>query len=235
MVRDPRAMWSAAAISTVVSMQTSTRVIAGICLIAAPAVQALSTFFWNDHRQGITTGALIVIATVCWIVGVAAVFRLIEPRVPRFAAIGLPVAVYGCVGGTAFGVQGMNEELFNVSHAEAVRLLDEHQLAAMVGFWISGPLFPTSMFVLGLVLARIRAVPVATGLLISAGAIAFPLSRIPREVVIAHLADLVLLIAFAHLGVLLATGKMRLPLRDRPGTPTPAQAPGGQHEGYQSA
>lgn len=209
--------------------------IAGICLIVAPAVQALSTFFWNGHRQGITAGALIVIATVCWIVGVVAVFRLIEPRVPRFAAIGLPAAIYGCVGGTAFGVQGMNEELFNVSHAEAVRLLNEHPLAAIVGFWIAGPLFPTSMFVLGLVLARIRAVPVATGLLISAGAIAFPLSRIPREVVIAHLADLILLISFAHLGVLLAAGKIHLPLRDRPRTPTSAQTSRSQYEGHHSA
>lgn len=227
-IRDHRAMCCDVAISTVVGMQTSTRVIAGLCLIVAPAVQALSTFFWNDHRQGVNAGALIVIATVCWIVGVVAVFRLIEPRVPRFAAIGLPAAVYGCVGGTAFGVQGMNEELFDVTHAEAVRLLNEHSPAAIVAFWVAGPLFPTSMFVLGLVLARIRAVPAATGLLISAGAIAFPLSRIPREVVIAHLADLLLLVAFTHLGVLLATGKMRLPSRHHPATPVPTSR--GQHE-----
>lgn len=196
--------------------------IAGVCLIVAPAVQALSTFFWDGHRQGVTTGALIVIATVCWITGVVAVFRLIEQRVPRYAAIGLPLAIYACVGGVSFGVQGMNEELFNVSHAEAVRLLNEHPLAAFVAFWTAGPLFPAGMFVLGLVLARIRAVPVATGLLISAGAIMFPLSRIPRETLIAHLADLVLLAAFAHLGFLLAAGKMRSPWRDRPVTTTPA-------------
>lgn len=219
---DSGAMSSAAVISSVLSMQSSTRVIAGVCLIVGPAVQALSTFFWHGHRQGLTTGALIVAATVCWIVGIVAVFRLIEPRVPRYAAIGLPVAIYGCVGGASFAVQGMNEELFHVSHAEAVRLLNEHPLAANVGFWIAGPLFPTSMFVLGVVLARIRAVPVTTGLLISAGAIAFPASRVPREVLVAHLADLLLLIAFAHLGVLLATGKMRLPRRDHPEAAAPA-------------
>jgi hypothetical protein len=190
-------------------MQTSTRVIAGACLVGAPAVQARSTFFWNGPRQGLTAGALIVVAAVCWIVGIVAVFRLIEPRVPRYTAIGLPAAIYGCVGGASFGVQGMNEELFNVSHADAVRLLNEHPLAAIAAFWIAGLLSPTSMFVLGLVLTRIKAVPVTTGLLISAGAITFPLSRIPREIVIAHLADLILLVAFAHLGALLAAGKMR--------------------------
>jgi hypothetical protein len=190
-------------------MPTSTRVTAGVCLIVAPAVQALSTFFWDGHRQGLTTGALIVVATVCWITGIAAVFRLIEPRVPRYAAIGLPLAVYGFVGGAAFGVQGMNEELLGVSHDHAVRLLNEHPLAAFAAFWIAGPLFPVSLFVLGLVLARIRATPVATGLLISAGAVVFPLSRVPRAVVVAHLADLLLLVAFAHLGLLLATGRLR--------------------------
>jgi hypothetical protein len=202
-------MESATPISSVVRMRDSTRVIAGVCLIVAPAVQALSTFFWDGHRQGVTTGALIVVATVCWITGLVAVFRLIEPRVPRYAAIGLPAAIYGCVGGTAFGVQGMDEELFNVSHTEAVRLLNEHPAAAFAAFWVAGPLFPAGMFVLGLVLARIRAVPVATGLLISAGAIVFPLSRVPRDALVAHLADLVLLVAFAHLGYLLAAGTIR--------------------------
>jgi hypothetical protein len=202
-------------------MRTSTRTIAGASLIIAPAVQALSTFFWDGHRQGLTAGVLIVIATVCWITGIVAVFRLIEPRVPRYAAIGLPAAIYGCVGGVSFAVQGMNEELFHVSHAEAVQLLNEHPPAAFFGFWIAGLFFPVSLFVLGLVLALIRAVPVATGLLISAGAIAFPISRIPREVAFAHLADLILLISFASLGVLLATGRMGLLSRDRPATPAP--------------
>ena len=204
-------------------MRTSTRVIAGACLVIAPAIQALSTFFWDGGtRQGLTTGALIVIATVCWITGLVAVFRLIEPRVPRYAAIGLPAAIYGCVGGVAFGVQGMQEELFDVSHADTVRLLDQHPLAAAAGFWISGPFFPLSLFVLGLVLARIRAVPVATGLLVSLGAVAFPLSRVPRAVLIAHLTDLLLLLPFVHIGVLLASGRLRLPWQNRPEAPAPA-------------
>ncbi|MQY09393.1 hypothetical protein [Actinomadura macrotermitis] len=182
-------------------MTEHSRVIAGSCLVLGPALQALSTFFWEEHRQGIATGALIVLATVCWIAGLAHVFRDIEARVPRYAAVAFPLAVYGCVGGVAFGLQGMFEELFGATHEHTVQLLQAHPFAANVAFWIAGPLFPAGVFVLGLVLTRIRYVPPPAGLLMAAGAVVFPLSRIPREAAIAHAADLVLLLPFAYLGI----------------------------------
>ncbi|MCO6006735.1 hypothetical protein NE236_17255 [Actinoallomurus purpureus] len=185
------------------------RTVAGACLIMGPAIQGLSTFYWSDRHQGITAGALIVVATICWIVGLVAVYRLIEQRVPRYAALALPVAVYGCVGGASFGLQGMHEELFNVSHAQAVRLLHEHPAAAYVAFWFAGTAFPISVFVLGVVLTWIRAVPVPISVLIAVSAIAFPLSRIPREIAIAHIADLALLVPFAYLGARMAMGGLR--------------------------
>lgn len=188
-------------------MQPPTRMVAGVCLVMGPALQALSTFFWKDGYQGLATGTLIVVATVCWIVGLGAVFRVIEERVPRYAAVGLPLTVYGCVGGVSFGVQGMYEELFGVPHDEAVRLLDQHPAPAFTAFWFAGPLFPLSIFALGLVLTRLRAVSPTIGVLMCVGALAFPLSRIPREAVVAHLADLLLLLPFLHLGVRLVTGR----------------------------
>ncbi|MER7004528.1 hypothetical protein ABT297_15970 [Dactylosporangium sp. NPDC000555] len=179
-------------------------IVAGACLVAAPIFQGLSSYFWKDGFQGVNTGTLIILATVCWIVGLTAVFRSIEDRVPRYTALAHPLAMYGCVGGATFGIQGMQEELFNVSHAEAVRLLGEHPSAAFLAFWIAGVLFPTSVFVLGAVLIRIRAVPLAVGLLTCAGAVAFPLSRIPRVPAVAYAADLLLLLPFAYLGIRLA-------------------------------
>lgn len=189
-------------------MDVHTRVIAGGCLVAAPAVQGVSTFFWNDGDQGIAAGALIVVATVFWVTGLAALFRLVEARAPRYAAVAFPLAVYGCVGGAAFGVQGLCEELFGVPHDTAVDLLRHHQAAAEAAFWFAGPLFPVSVFVLGAVLVRLRLVPLPTAVLLSVGAVLFPLSRVPREVLVAHLADLVLLLPFAHLGVLMAMGRL---------------------------
>jgi hypothetical protein len=188
------------------------RTVAGICLIMGPALQGISTFYWRGHYQGVAAGTLIVLATVCWIVGLVAVYRLIEPRVPRYAAVGLPLAIYGCVGGASFGLQGMHEEMFGVSHARAVHLLHEHPAAANLVFWFAGPTFPLSMFVLGAVLLRIRAVPALIGVLLCVSAIAFPLSRIPREMSIAHLADLALLVPFAHIGVRMVMGRFQ-PLR----------------------
>ncbi|MEV5706808.1 hypothetical protein [Actinoallomurus sp. NPDC052274] len=188
------------------SMHSVSRTIAGICLILGPALQAISTFYWTDRYQGITAGTLIVVATTCWLVGLVAVYRIVEPRVPRYAAIALPVAIYGCVGGASFGLQGMHEELFNVSHTEAVRLIQQHPAAAYVTFWFAGPAFPLSLFVLGVVLTRIRAVPRPIGVLLFVSAIAFPISRVPREIAIAHLADFALLVPFAYLGARIALG-----------------------------
>ncbi|WP_192808784.1 hypothetical protein [Actinomadura montaniterrae] len=202
-----------------------TRVVAGGCLVAAPAVQGLSTFFWNGGDQGIAAGALVVVATVFWVTGLAALFRLVERRAPRYAAFAFPLAVYGCVGGAAFGVQGLCEELFGVPHDTAVDLLRDHQAAAQAAFWLAGPLFPISVFVLGAVLMRLRAVPLPAAALMSVGAVLFPLSRIPREAVVAHLADLLLLLPFAHLGVLMAMGRLAPPkAADAAGGPAPVEA-----------
>lgn len=187
-------------------MRPMTRMIAGGCLILGPAVQAVESFFWKDDYQGITSGSLAVIAAVCWITGLFAVFRLLEERAPGYAAVALPLAVYGCIGGVTFGVQGMHEELFGVPHAESVQMIGEHPQAAFAAFWIAGPLFPLGVFALGCVLARVKVVPLPTGVLMCVAALVFPLSRVPDEVAVAHLGDVLLLLPFVHLGVLVATG-----------------------------
>ncbi|MCO5986890.1 hypothetical protein NE235_12335 [Actinoallomurus spadix] len=198
------------------AMHSVSRIIAGGCLVMGPALQAISTFYWSDRYQGITAGTLIVAATTCWLIGLVALYRLIEPRVPRYTAIALPPAIYGCVGGASFGLQGMHEELFDVSHSEAVRLIQQHPGAAFVTFWFAGSAFPLSLFMLGVVLTRIRAVPGPIGVLLFGGALAFPLSRVPREIAIAHLADLVLLVPFVYLGARMVLGHLALaPAADR--------------------
>jgi hypothetical protein len=113
----------------------------------------------------------------------------------------LPVAVFGAIGGVAYGVQSIHEGLFAVSHADAVDRLGEHPFAAFAVYWTCGPLFPISLFVLGLVMAKMRATPLPVGIMVSLGAVAFPLSRITREAPIAHLADLLLLLPFLYLGL----------------------------------
>ncbi|MDO3705734.1 hypothetical protein Q3W71_29100 [Micromonospora sp. C28SCA-DRY-2] len=61
-------------------------------------------------------------------------------------------------------------------------------------------LFPLVLVALGVMLLRLRAAPVAIGVLVLGG-VAFPLSRITREASIAHVADLLLLLPFLYLGI----------------------------------
>ncbi|WP_199523712.1 hypothetical protein [Micromonospora craterilacus] len=203
------------------------RHIGGIGLMLGPALQVVGTFFWRDGTQGIAAAPFTVISVAAWLVGLIAVFRALEGRVPRYTAIGLPLAVYGTVGGVAFGVQGMDEELFGVAHGEAVRLLEAYPVAGNLVFWLAGPLFPFSLFALGAVLARIRAVPVPVGLLICLGAVMFPISRIPRDPLVAHVADVLLLLPFLYLGARLMAGGLAPERSDGPSDPAdPGVKPG---------
>ena len=184
------------------------RRIGGAGLILGPALTLVGTFFWRDDTQGINAAPFNVISSVAWLVGLVAVFRALEARVPWYSAVGLPLAVYGVLGGVAFGVQGMDEELFGVAHSEAITLLEAHPVAGNLIFWLAGPLFPATLFALGAVLAWIRAVPVPVGLLICLGAVVFPMSRIAREPLVAHLADVLVLLPFLYLGARLITGRL---------------------------
>jgi hypothetical protein len=170
-------------------------------LILGPALNLLAGFFWQNDTQGITAGTFIVLSTACWLIGLIGLFERLRPTAPRYVAAGLPVAVFGAVGGVAFGVQSIHEGLFAVSHADAVGRLGEHPFAAFAVYWVCGPLFPISLFVLGLVMAKMRAAPLPVAIMVSLGAVVFPLSRVTREASIAHVADLLLLLPFLYLGL----------------------------------
>ncbi|MGC4878393.1 hypothetical protein ACLQ26_19310 [Micromonospora sp. DT43] len=170
-------------------------------LILGPALNLLAGFFWQNDTQGVTAGTIIVLSNACWLIGLIGLFERLRPTTPKYVAVGLPVTVFGAIGGVAYGVQSIHEGLFAVSHADAVERLGEHPFAAYAVYWTCGPLFPLSLFVLGLVLAKVRAAPLPVGIMVSLGAVVFPLSRITREASIAHLADLFLLLPFLYLGL----------------------------------
>ena len=66
-------------------------------------------------------------------------------------------------------------------------------------FW-PGPLFPLSLLILGAMLIRTKSIPLWAGLLICLAAIAFPVSRIPRIPLVAHAADVLMLVPLAYTG-----------------------------------
>ncbi|MFY1687152.1 hypothetical protein [Plantactinospora sp. WMMB782] len=180
-------------------------------LILGPLLNLASGFFWEPDRQGVTAGTLVALSCTCWLIGLIGLYGRLRVVAPRYTAVAMPVTVFASVGGVAFGVQSIHEGLFDASHATTIELLDQHPFAAWSLYWIPGPLFPLVVFGLGVLLLRLRAAPLPVGVLLCLGALAFPLSRITREVTIAHLADLLLLLPFLYLGVRALTGRSGSP------------------------
>lgn len=172
-----------------------------VCFIAAPLLVGLSTFFWKNGEYGVTGGVVLALAMVFWIPAFVALFALISEQMPVYSFIGFLLAVYGCVSGVAFAVVGIFSEAFGISHDAFLKSAQEHSLAFNLLLFWPGPLFPLSLLVLTIVLTLKRVTPVCVGVLMCAGAIAFPVSRIPRIELIAHISDLLLIIPLAYIGV----------------------------------
>jgi hypothetical protein len=172
-----------------------------IFLAIGPALNLLAGFFWQDGRQGATSGALAGIGITLWLIGLIELYQRLKPRAPRYVRWALPLTVLGTAGGVAFSVQSIHEEMFGVDHAAAVERLNEFPLAANTLFWLCGPLFPIALVALGAMLLRLRAAPLAAGILLVLGGLAFPLSRVTRESLLANVADLLLLLPCGYLAV----------------------------------
>jgi hypothetical protein len=170
-------------------------------LILAPLFYTASSFFWLDNgRYNATGGTLIVIGSVFWIFVFNGLFDAIKAKAPAYAAWGKFLAVYGCAcGGVAFGLQDLFAHMFQISHQSMLQELGRHPIIANLIFWIGGPLFPLSIFVLGIVLVRIKVAALWAGILLSLGGILFPVSRILRMELIAHAVDLLMLIPLYYI------------------------------------
>lgn len=183
-------------------MNVPERMLFGVSLIVGPLLFALSSFFWVDDGQyGITGSSLLIFGSIGWIAGFVGIFRLLRDKTPRYAALGLLLAIYGAVcGGLAFAFQGFFMELYGVSHEVALQALGAHPFVANAIFWIGGPAFPLSLLILGIVLARTKTVPLWVGALLSLGGALFPVARIPRIDIVAHAVDVLMLIPAWYIG-----------------------------------
>jgi hypothetical protein len=119
---------------------------------------------------------------------------------PRYATWGLLIAIYGCIGGAAFGLEGLFAEAFRIPHDVRREAWAQFPTTFNLTFFWPGPLFPLSLLILGAMLIRTRSIPLWAGLLICLAAIAFPVSRIPRIALAAHAADVLMLIPLASTG-----------------------------------
>jgi hypothetical protein len=171
-----------------------------LSLILAPLFYTLSGFFWlANGRYNVTGGTLIIIGSIFWIVVFNGLFDVLKVKTPVYSAIGRFLAIYGCAcGGVAFGLQDAFAHIFGISHKTMLEGLGSHAIFANLVFWIGGPLFPISVFVLGIVLVRTKSTALWAGVLFSLGGILFPVSRILRIEAIAHVVDLLMLIPMVY-------------------------------------
>ena len=166
----------------------------GFCLIIAPLLFAASTFFWQDGEYGVEAAILIIFSMFFWIPALTGLFSLVKNEMPRYAVLGLWIAVFGCISGVCFAFLGYMATIFNISHEQYLYSLSHYPVTSQILLFGSGPLFPLSILILGINLILKRSVPAWTGILFCLAAIAFPLSRIPRIEWMAHIADLAMLI-----------------------------------------
>jgi hypothetical protein len=169
----------------------------GVCLIAAPVLQAASTLFWSGMSAGLIGGILMLYAFAFWI-GVFVAFAVrLYARMPRFALIAGSLGVVGAVAGTNFGLEGIVEGILRIPDLTS-RLLEGAQAAdatvVSLAFFLPGLLFPLMLLVFGVALARAKEIPLWCGTLLGLGGIVFPVSRIPHIRWVASGADLLILV-----------------------------------------
>ncbi|MBX3000606.1 MAG: hypothetical protein KF893_18950 [Caldilineaceae bacterium] len=170
----------------------------GVSLIAAPLLLALATLFWQDGRLGITGGTLQVYAYLFWIPAFMGLFYPLRQKMPRYATLGLLIAIYSCLAGNNFGMDGIYEQAYPVIASDDSR--QAMGLSSLLVLFVPGALFPLSLLTVAIMLWRTRSVPVWVALLLAVGAIAFPISRIPRIELIAMISDIALIIPLIWLG-----------------------------------
>ncbi|QHS56185.1 hypothetical protein GWR56_11800 [Mucilaginibacter sp. 14171R-50] len=171
-----------------------------LSLAIAPLLYTASGFFWlSNGRYNVTGATLIVIGSVFWVFVFNGFFTGLKAHAPWYSAIGRCVAIYGCAcGGVAFGLQDAFADMFHISHSAMLNGLALHPVFANLIFWIGGPLFPLSVFAMGIMLARTKMIPVWAGIVLSAAGVLFPVSRILRIEAIAHAVDLLMLVPMGY-------------------------------------
>jgi hypothetical protein len=176
--------------------QSPQRVLWLAALAIAPVLLALSQFYCANGVVTITAGVLMGLAFFAWIFVFQALFSLIKEEMPVYAVFGFAVAVFGCIAGNNFGIEGIYLDAMGVHGIPAMReVQDRIGTATLAYLFIPGLCFPLSLLVLGINLWRKRKVDAITGALLCLAAVCFPLGRIPRIEWLMYLDNFLLLVA----------------------------------------
>lgn len=164
------------------------------CLGIGQLLTLISSFLWNDNgRHSVDASTLIVLSMVFWAAGFGGLFKLFEDNTPWYAKLGFVYAIYGCIGGVAFGMEGIFSIIFHDGDkigVEAQRLFPTQ--LNLVLFW-AGPAFPLSLIIMGIMMLVKKVTSPWVGIMFIIAGIGFPVSRILRIEWIAVVDDVMLL------------------------------------------
>lgn len=147
----------------------------------------------NEDELG---GALLVYAFVALTVVAIGIARAVERALPRASAALLAFAVLGCGAGVGFGIDSIHAGLPGGTGLE-----DADSAAATLALFVPGAIFPLSFAALGVALWRARVSPRASGPLLVAASLLFPIANIPDSEAIAVTANALFVVALWPLGI----------------------------------
>lgn len=162
-------------------------------LILAPFFLVLSQFFWYQGVVTKTAGVLMFFSYFAWVFAFQALFHPLKKHMPVYAMAGFFIAVFSCIGGNNFGIDGIYGTQMGVDSLEEKTALHEAIGPSTLAYlFIPGALFPLSLLIMGINLVRKKVLPDWVGIMICIGAVGFPISRIPRIDLLAHADNLIL-------------------------------------------
>jgi hypothetical protein len=167
--------------------------ILGPVLLLASSVAFAAGGGLNEDELG---GALLVYAFVAMTVVAIGIARAVEPALPRASAALLAFAVLGCGAGVGFGIDSIHAGLPGGTGLE-----DADSAAATLALFVPGAIFPLSFAALGVALWRARVSPRASGPLLVAASLLFPVANIPDSEAIAVTANALFVVALWPLGI----------------------------------
>ena len=141
-------------------------------------------------------GALQVYAFVALAVVAIGIARAVEQALPRASAALLAFAVLGCGAGLGFGVDSIHAGLPGGTGLE-----EAESTAGTLALFVPGAIFPLSFAALGIALWRARVTPKASGPLLVAAGLLFPIGNIPDSAAIAGTANALFVVALWPLGI----------------------------------
>ncbi|RFS16290.1 hypothetical protein [Emticicia sp. C21] len=166
-----------------------------ICLVLGQFIVIISSFLWKENgRHSVNGSVLVFFSTLFLAIGMVGLFYVLKPKMPIYSRLGFLYGMYGIFGGVGFAFEGLYSSALNISDTIGLEAFKSFPTQMNLVLYWSGPAFPLTFLILGIVYIRVKVVKWWVGVMLSLGGITFPISRILRNEWIAHLNDVILFI-----------------------------------------